>query len=110
VVALSHRARDTLLTRPHRFSPILTGLHFALSTASPLLTCLAWDLLIPGRAAVEGVNSWREGFRGARTGSREFCWNGDLLTVAANPPSSGLEGHIYTGGLICHNRSADVQK
>jgi hypothetical protein len=55
------------------FLPILTGLHFALSTASPLLTCLAWDLLIPGRAAVESVNSWREGFRGARTGSREFA-------------------------------------
>jgi hypothetical protein len=38
-----------------------------------------------------------------------FCWNGDLLTVAASPLSKGLEGHIYTCGVICHNRSADVQ-
>jgi hypothetical protein len=84
VVAMSgRRARDTLLlrspslhlnlTRPHPSSPILTGLRFALSAASPLLTCLAWDLLIPGRAAVESVNSWREKFRGARTGSKEFA-------------------------------------
>ena len=27
-------------------------------------------MLIPGRAAVESVNSWREGLRGARTGTR----------------------------------------
>jgi hypothetical protein len=68
----SRRARDPSplcspslhlnLTHPHQPS-------CALSTASPLLTRLAWDVLIPGRAAVESVNSWREGFRGARTGS-----------------------------------------
>ena len=77
--APSHRARDTLplrspsltstsafLTHPHR--PPFCALH-----RSPLLTHLALDLLIPGRAAVESVNSWREGFRGARTGSWEFA-------------------------------------
>jgi len=67
----SHGARDPSplwspslhlnLTHPHQPSCVL-------STASPLLTRLAWDVLIPGRAAVESVNSWREGFRGARTG------------------------------------------
>jgi hypothetical protein len=31
------------------------------------------------------------------------------LTVAASPLSKGLKGHIYTCGVICHNRSADVQ-
>jgi hypothetical protein len=40
-------------------SPILTGLHCAFSTASPVLTRLAWDIVIPGRATVESVNSWR---------------------------------------------------
>ena len=38
-------------------SPILTGLYYALSTTSPLLTRLAWGVPIPGRAAVERVNS-----------------------------------------------------
>src|ERR1700710_157006 len=50
------------LTHPHHPS-------CAHSTASPLLTRLAWDVLIAGRVAAESVNSWREGFRGARTGS-----------------------------------------
>jgi hypothetical protein len=55
-------------------SPILTGLYCALSTASPLLTRLAWGVVIPGCATVESVNSRREGFRGARTGSTGPWW------------------------------------
>ena len=44
---------------PHFTStlPNFTGLHCALSTASPLLTRLAWFMLIPGLAAIESVNS-----------------------------------------------------
>jgi len=47
---------------------ILTGL-LVLTPPLSLLTPFAWDILFPGRATIESVNSWREGFRGARTGS-----------------------------------------
>src|ERR1700710_723407 len=80
------------LTHPHQPSR-------ALSTASPLLTRLAWDVLIPGRAAVESVNSWREGFRGARTG-----------------PGGAVMGPWYQDGLpdftilvLCINAIAEVE-
>jgi hypothetical protein len=59
--------RSTTLAspQPHPSSPA----SIVRSTASPLLTRPAWAVLIPGRAAIENVNSWREGFRGARKGS-----------------------------------------
>jgi hypothetical protein len=50
---------------PYPYRPLLYALyrlHFA------HLSCLG--VLIPGRTAVESVNSWREGFKGARTGSK----------------------------------------
>jgi len=68
------------LTHPHQPS-------CAHSTASPLLTRLAWDVLIPGRAAVESVNFWREGFREARTGSGGAVmgpWDQDGLTDSSS--------------------------
>ncbi len=55
--------------------------HPRFTSTSPILTRLcavhrltpthpsSQSALISGRAAVESVNSWREGFRGARTGS-----------------------------------------
>jgi hypothetical protein len=55
--ALGHQAHRNTHPRFTSTSTILTGLHCALSTASPLLIHLAWDVLIPGCAAVESANA-----------------------------------------------------
>jgi hypothetical protein len=53
------------LTHPYPSLPaFLCALH---RLTSAYQSCLG--VLIPGRAAIESINSWREGVKGARTGS-----------------------------------------
>jgi hypothetical protein len=100
--APSHRARNPLpfcspslhlnLTYPHR--PPLCAL-YRLNSAHP--SCLG--VLIPGRAAVESVNSWREGFRRARTGSRGAVM-APGIRVSSRAHYPGVEYQYYYRGRV----------
>jgi hypothetical protein len=80
------------LTHPHHLSR-------AHSTTSPLLTPLAWDVVIPGRATVESVNFWREGFRGARIGSGGPSWAPGIRMGSRSHYPSVVYQCYYRGGV-----------